>query len=130
MRKLRCLSCALSAALFATASTALLLGGCAAQEPPSVVEPESSPLARGLAERAPVAEEAAEQPVIEISGELRQGAMVTGRVPPGSSLRLGERTLRIAADGTFVFGLDRDAPAEISLLLTMADGRELRETRP
>lgn len=98
----------------------LLLAACAVQQPPIAAPVAQPPL---------VAQEVV-TPFIAIDGELRQGAMVTGRVPPGSSLLLGERALRIAADGTFVFGLDRDAPAEISLLLTMADGRELRETRP
>jgi murein DD-endopeptidase MepM/ murein hydrolase activator NlpD len=56
--------------------------------------------------------------------------MVTGRVPAGSRLRLGERDVRVAADGRFVFGLDRDAPAEITLQLVLADGRDWQETHP
>lgn len=102
--------------------SSLLLVACAAHEPPAAaLAEEPAPSAQDVVARAPA---------ISIAGELRQGAMMTGRVPPGSTLRLGERELRVAGDGTFVFGLDRDAPAEITLALTTAEGAALQETYP
>lgn len=98
----------------------LVLAGCAARPPaPSGPAPE-----------APVERPVAVQPEIRLDGVLQQGAMVTGRVPAGSRLRLGARELRVAPDGTFVLGLDRDAPPELTLQLELADGRTWQETWP
>ena len=48
---------------------------------------------------------------LELEGPLIQGGVVIGHVPPGTTVRLDERRVRVAADGTFVIGFDRDAPA-------------------
>lgn len=108
---------------------ALLLAACAAQEPPAASLPAAL---TGTVER--------EVPVVPVvplqlqgelvQGALVQGALVQGRLPPGSRLRLGERDVRLAPDGTFVFGLDRDAPAELVLAAVLPDGTPWQETRP
>jgi murein DD-endopeptidase MepM/ murein hydrolase activator NlpD len=46
---------------------------------------------------------------IELPGSIRQGEMVIGRVPPGSQVLIGERDVRVADDGWFVFGAGRDS---------------------
>lgn len=47
-----------------------------------------------------------------------QGAMVVGKVPPGSTVTLGERTLRVTAYGSVVFGVgrDHDAPLQVRVI--------------
>lgn len=52
---------------------------------------------------------------VELRGEWQQGAVLFGRVPAGSKVWLGDRALRLTPEGDFVFGLDRDAPAEAAL---------------
>ncbi len=96
---------------------ALALAGCSTPvtvpEPPAAVVREQ-PVAMPL--------------VLMLQGSIEQGAMVVGRTAPGSRVTLGERALRVAADGTFVFGLDRDAPAEVALQVAAADGNTLTST--
>jgi murein DD-endopeptidase MepM/ murein hydrolase activator NlpD len=44
-----------------------------------------------------------------------QGALVTGSVAPGRRMFLGGQEVPVAADGRFVIGFDRDAPAVATL---------------
>lgn len=67
---------------------------------------------------------------VQLRGEFRQGELIVGTVPPGSRVRIGDRELRVAADGTFVFGLDRDAAPELVLAVVLPDGKPWQETRP
>jgi len=53
-----------------------------------------------------------------------QGAMVIGKVPPGSRVRYGERTLRVSDYGSVVLGIGRNATGPISLHVHHADGRK------
>jgi murein DD-endopeptidase MepM/ murein hydrolase activator NlpD len=48
--------------------------------------------------------------VPELPQAIVQGGLVIGRIDAGCSVRFGGRSLRVAADGTFVFGVGRDAP--------------------
>jgi murein DD-endopeptidase MepM/ murein hydrolase activator NlpD len=52
---------------------------------------------------------------------VQQGALVFGRTAPGTTVVLDGRTLRVTADGRFVFGVDRDAKKPIKIALTYAD---------
>lgn len=54
-----------------------------------------------------------------------QGALVVGRAPPGASVEYAGRTLKVSADGHFVFGLPRDAVGPLSVRIVRADGRAL-----
>lgn len=47
--------------------------------------------------------------VIDLPAQAQQGALVLGHVPPGSTVRWNRRPVRVAADGTVVFGIGRDA---------------------
>ena len=49
-----------------------------------------------------------------------------GQVAPGSAVRLDGRELRVSNDGWFLFGFDRDAPAQAELVVRAPDGRETR----
>ena len=64
----------------------------------------------------------------ELHGPLVQGGVVIGRAPPGADLRLDGRRVRVAADGSFVIGFDRDAPP-VQRLAVDGEVRELAIAR-
>jgi len=57
-----------------------------------------------------------------LSGSWTQGALIVGRVAPGSAVWFDGAPLRVSPDGLIVFGLHRDAPAEVTLRIQDADG--------
>jgi murein DD-endopeptidase MepM/ murein hydrolase activator NlpD len=61
-----------------------------------------------------------EQEVLPAS--VQQGQLVTARAPAGSSVRVGSRDVRVGKDGRYVFGVDRDAPAQIEISVRSPDG--------
>jgi len=54
-------------------------------------------------------------PGVELRGEWEQGAVLFGRALPGTKVWFNQRELKLTEDGDFVFGLDRDAPAQATL---------------
>jgi len=58
-----------------------------------------------------------------IQGDWQQGAVIRGKVEPGSELYHDERRLRLSEQGEFVLGLDRDAPERISLKVIDPEGQ-------
>lgn len=60
---------------------------------------------------------------VRLDGVIQQGGLVVGRAEPGAAATLDGRPLRVAADGTFVFGLAREAAAEVVLTVRHPDGR-------
>ncbi len=60
--------------------------------------------------------------LLDVDEGWQQGAMIKGRVQPGSTVVFAERQLKISPDGYFVIGLGRDAEAEAILLVESADG--------
>lgn len=57
-----------------------------------------------------------------LEGAVEQGGLVHGRTDPGARVSLDGRALRVAADGSFIFGFGRDAPATAALDVVFADG--------
>ncbi len=55
---------------------------------------------------------------------VSQGALVIGKVPAGSQVRHGGRTLRVSNYGTVVFGVGRDEAGPLQVRVRLADGRE------
>ncbi|MFC6841645.1 M23 family metallopeptidase [Xanthomonas theicola] len=51
-----------------------------------------------------------------------QGALVIGKVPPGSRVQYAGRSLRVSGYGSVVFGIGRDARGPLRLLVQRADG--------
>lgn len=74
--------------------------------------------ARVVSPPAPVA------PTVDVDLPTRasQGALVLGHATPGTRIRLGDRNLRVAPDGRFVFGIARDATGRIALAIESPDG--------
>lgn len=68
----------------------------------------------------------AEQSDLLLEGEFIQGGTIRGKLPPGSTIRLGETTLQQSPQGDFVFGFGRDHPAEI-LLSWQVPGKQLSQ---
>jgi murein DD-endopeptidase MepM/ murein hydrolase activator NlpD len=64
---------------------------------------------------------------LELTGELVQGALIIGRVAPGTRVALDGRPIRVGEDGRFLLGFDRDAPPRMRLMLIYTGGgSELR----
>ncbi|KAF1702692.1 M23 family metallopeptidase [Pseudoxanthomonas kaohsiungensis] len=51
-----------------------------------------------------------------------QGAMVLGKVPPGSRVEYARRTLRTTGYGTVVFGIGRDEAGPVTVTVVRPDG--------
>ena len=68
---------------------------------------------------------------LELTGTLSQGAMLVGQVEPGTKVELNVgrkqsrnfRPIHVEKDGSFVFGLGRNAPKEIELITVNGDGQ-------
>lgn len=60
----------------------------------------------------------------EVRQKIRQGELVTGRTAVGNSVRLGERPLRVDAEGRFAFGVGRDETGPLQLRVRWFDGAE------
>jgi len=58
----------------------------------------------------------------ELSGAVKQGGMVVGRVTPGSQVSLDGEALRVSDDGVFVVGFGRDAAPKATLAVAFPDG--------
>lgn len=65
---------------------------------------------------------AQDAPPLHIEGRFQQGSLLFGQTAAGVSVTLDGRPVRTTADGRFVFGLDRDAGEEVTLVLTAAGG--------
>lgn len=60
---------------------------------------------------------------LQLEGEFRQGGLLVGQVAPDDAVIYNDKTLQLTAGGQFIIGLDRDAPAEITLAKRSADGQ-------
>ncbi|MBS0557312.1 MAG: M23 family metallopeptidase [Proteobacteria bacterium] len=61
---------------------------------------------------------------VKLPEHLQQGQLVIGHAPPRTQIEFDGRALRIGNDGTFVFGLARDAAPRAELKIRDANGRE------
>ncbi len=67
---------------------------------------------------------AATQP-LDLQGDLVQGGLVRGQVPPGSEVRFAGRQLRLDPAGRFLFGFGRDEATGEMLVVRYPDGRRI-----
>lgn len=82
-----------------------------------------TPAPRTAAPIAPVPAPAPAPPAVVVRGDIildgtpQQGSVLLGFVPQGvTSLRINGAPVALAADGRFVIGFDRDAPADMTLV--------------
>lgn len=66
------------------------------------------------------------QPLLSLRGEPAPGALLVGQVEPGAKVWLGDRALRVNAEGFFLFGFGRDAQGELELRIDSGAGRQER----
>jgi len=64
---------------------------------------------------------------VQVDGDLIQGGLVTGHVPPETKVAFDDRPVRVSNEGLFLLGFGRDHPDSSRLKLTFPDGRT--ETR-
>jgi len=60
---------------------------------------------------------------LDMPTHLQQGQLVIGHAPKGAKIEFQGRRLRIGKDDVFVFGIDRDAPAQLPLHVRYGDGK-------
>lgn len=65
---------------------------------------------------------------LELKGAFSQGGLLIGRVSPGTAVTLMDRSISVEKDGSFVFGLGRNAPAEIKLVTQNSQGEKQSHT--
>jgi murein DD-endopeptidase MepM/ murein hydrolase activator NlpD len=59
---------------------------------------------------------------LRLPDHFQQGQLVVGHAPAGTAIEFGGRPLHVGTDGTFVFGLDRDAPPSATLEVRYSNG--------
>ena len=62
---------------------------------------------------------------LSLKGSLIQGGLITGNTLPGAKIDLSGKKIVVNADGLFVFGFGRDAPAEAVINVLLPDGRRI-----
>ncbi|MBK5912242.1 peptidase M23 [Rhodothalassium salexigens] len=62
---------------------------------------------------------------VEFEGAFTQGGLVRGKASPGARVTLDGQTLKVSADGDFVFGFGRDETGPVTLTVTRPDGTDL-----
>lgn len=87
-------------------------------------------LAFGFSLMLPLPVVASDAAPVQLPESLAQGDLVVGRTQPGSEVVYGDRSLRVDAQGHFVFGLGRDEAGPVSLLVKLPDGRLETVQRP
>ena len=65
---------------------------------------------------------AAAMPRTELPASTTPGGLVIGRTEPGAGVTFGGRRLRVAEDGSFLFGLGRDVNGRVELDVRYRDG--------
>ena len=67
---------------------------------------------------------------LKVTGQLTQGGLVRGQVPPGTRVIFNEHQVQLTAAGEFILGFDRDAPAHQILTLVAPNGQTTTEELP
>ena len=60
---------------------------------------------------------------LELQGELTQGAMLRGKVSPGTQVSLDQQPVKVTENGDFVIGFGRDAKLSHRLTMLNASGQ-------
>jgi len=59
---------------------------------------------------------------LELRGKFEQGGLIRGQTEPGAVVSVGERTVRVSANGVFIIGFTRDASEREILSIRLPDG--------
>lgn len=63
---------------------------------------------------------------VTVEGRIEQGGLITGTAPAGATVAFGGHKVPVTDDGSFILGLDRDAPATAEIVITSGKERETR----
>jgi murein DD-endopeptidase MepM/ murein hydrolase activator NlpD len=74
---------------------------------------------------APALAVAESLPALDLQGEMKQGALIIGMAAPGARVSLDGTALRVAEDGRFAFGFDRDQGPAARLAVAYPDGTNI-----
>lgn len=64
------------------------------------------------------------EPDFRFEGAFAQGGLVMGKAPPGATLHLDGKAVRLSREGDFVIGFGRDAALKARLAYRLPDGAE------
>jgi len=59
---------------------------------------------------------------LDLGGHFVQGGLAFGHTAPGATVTLADQPVRVAPDGRFLLGFEREAPAEMRLIVRLPDG--------
>ncbi len=76
---------------------------------------------------APITEALVNKPLIKWHGSWQQGSLLLGQVEPGTTLSHQGQMIKTTADGQFLFGLGRNAPATSTFVVTDLTGVKTTE---
>ena len=76
---------------------------------------------------APITEAPVNKPLIKWHGSWQQGSLLLGQVEPGTTLSHQGQMIKTTADGQFLFGLGRNAPATSTFVVTDLTGVKTTE---
>ncbi len=62
---------------------------------------------------------------LTLGGKIIEGGLVWGATDPGAHVTIAGRKLRVNQHGYFVFGLGRDAPTKVKLVVNLANGQRI-----
>ena len=65
---------------------------------------------------------------VTFNGPFTQGSLVIAKAPPGSTVRLDDTDVQVAADGTFVFGFSRDHDPDVKLSVMLPNGNTFQKS--
>jgi murein DD-endopeptidase MepM/ murein hydrolase activator NlpD len=65
----------------------------------------------------------AAEPRLSLPDHLQQGQLVVGHAPPNVKIEYEAHRCRVGKDGVFVFGIEHDAPAKITLHVRYSNGK-------
>jgi murein DD-endopeptidase MepM/ murein hydrolase activator NlpD len=106
----------------------MLLGSCTTAPEPRPQVQQMPPTARE-ARPSPQPQRPPERASFSYSGSLIQGGIVIGIAPSGTSmLSFNGAAVPVTPDGRFLIGFDRDAGPAATLVATLDDGRQIRDT--
>lgn len=71
----------------------------------------------------PAAPALAQNAQLTLEGKAIQGGLMRGKTVPGASVLFDGKSMRVAEDGGFLIGFGREAPAEMTVEVTLPSGR-------
>ncbi len=111
-----------------SSATALLTAALWVAAPPGMAAPSTHAVGASIAQAVSSTTNTVRDERIVFPASVQQGALVLGKVPPGSQVRYRDRNLRVTGYGTVVLGVGRDETGPLQLRVTNPEGRATQAT--